>query len=94
MVHTAPCKDAAIFVAIVCGLCCDAADLGCVRGNVDGDLQPADDLPELDLRGSQMASPDLAANSFSSALIVLPANSASGTHRANLLCPRGARVRN
>jgi dolichyl-phosphate-mannose-protein mannosyltransferase len=26
------------------------AGLGCVRGNVDGDLQPADDFSELDLR--------------------------------------------
>ena len=33
------------------GLCRDAADLGRVRGNVDGDVQPADDFPELDLRG-------------------------------------------
>src|ERR1700730_12459722 len=29
----------------------DAADLGCVRG-CDGDLQPADDFSELDLRDS------------------------------------------
>jgi hypothetical protein len=34
------------------GFCGDAADLGCVRGNVDGDLQPADDFSELDLRDS------------------------------------------
>jgi hypothetical protein len=32
--------------------CGDAADLGCVRGNVDGDLQPADDFSELDLGDS------------------------------------------
>ena len=31
------------------GLCGDAADLGGVCGNVDGDVQPADDFPELDL---------------------------------------------
>ena len=31
-------------------LCRDAADLGGVRRNVDGDVQPADDFPELDLR--------------------------------------------
>ncbi len=31
------------------GLRRDAADLGSVRGNVDGDLQPDDALPELDL---------------------------------------------
>jgi hypothetical protein len=36
-------------------LCCDAAYFGRVRGNIDGDVQPADDLPELDLRGSQVA---------------------------------------
>jgi hypothetical protein len=30
-------------------LCRDAADLGRVRGKVEGDLQPADDFPELDL---------------------------------------------
>jgi hypothetical protein len=34
---------------------CDAADLGRVRGNVDGNLQPADDFPELDLRRSLAA---------------------------------------
>ena len=38
------------FVAIaVRGLCRDAADLGRLRRNVDGDLQPADAFPELDL---------------------------------------------
>src|ERR1019366_4476112 len=37
-------------------LCCGAADLGGVRGNVDGDIQPADDLPELDLRVGSAAS--------------------------------------
>lgn len=36
----------------LCRFCGDAADLGCVRGNVDGDLQPADDFSELDLRDS------------------------------------------
>lgn len=30
-------------------LCRDAADLGGVRRNVDGDLQPADAVPELDI---------------------------------------------
>jgi hypothetical protein len=33
-------------------VCGDAADLGCVRGNVDGELQPADDFSDLDLRDS------------------------------------------
>ena len=29
--------------------CGDAADLGCVRGNVDGDLQPTDDFSDLNM---------------------------------------------
>src|SRR6267154_1258260 len=33
------------------GLCGDAADLRSLRGNVDGDVQPADAVPELDLKG-------------------------------------------
>ncbi len=32
------------------GLCRDAADLGGIRRNVDGDVQPADAVPELDLK--------------------------------------------
>ena len=39
------------FVAVAgCGLRRDAADLGGVSGNVDGDVRPADAVPELDMR--------------------------------------------
>ena len=39
------------------GLCRDAADLGGVSGNVDGDLCPADDVPELDMKRTNPISP-------------------------------------
>jgi hypothetical protein len=46
------------------GLSGSPAGLGRVRGNVDGDVQPADGLPELDLS-------EIAANSVSK--VVVPA---------------------
>ena len=45
------------FVALVRGLRRDAADLGRVRRNVDGDVQPADDFPELDMKRANAFSP-------------------------------------
>src|ERR1700737_3933313 len=41
------------------GLCRDAADFGSVRRHVDGDVQPADAVPELDLRGSCLKPPQI-----------------------------------